>query len=81
MSQYKAWYELYRPREIQDLIFPNVLNGENKDADHIKKIFTKFYDEEFVRGNVLSYGPGGFGKQLSIKYFKERLLSILEIFL
>jgi len=59
---YKAWFEKHRPKTINELIFPKVLNGENKDSSYIKSIFEKFYNQEFIQGNVLSYGPGGFGK-------------------
>ena len=61
-QKYQAWFEKHRPRTIDDLVFPTVLNGEGKDPEYIKEIFKKFYNQEFVQGNVLSYGPGGFGK-------------------
>jgi len=59
---YISWFEKYRPRTIDELVFPTTLNGEKKDPQYIKDIFTKFYNEEFIRGNVLSYGKGGYGK-------------------
>ena len=73
-ATYKAWFEKYRPKTINELIFPKVLNGEEKDPNYIKQIFTKFYDEEFVRGNVLSYGPGGFGKTSLNKILQSKIV-------
>jgi len=71
---YQAWFEKYRPRTIDDLIFPKVLNGEEKDPEYIKSIFKKFYNEEFIAGNVLSYGPGGFGKTSLNKIMQGKIV-------
>ena len=71
---YKAWFEKYRPRTIDELIFPKTLNGEEKNPNYIKQIFKKFYDDEFVRGNVLSYGPGGFGKTSLNKILQSKIV-------
>ena len=59
---YQAWFEKHRPRTVDDLVFPTTLNSEGKDPEYIKEIFKRFYDQEFIQGNILSYGPGGFGK-------------------
>ena len=53
MADYKAWFEKYRPITINDLVFPN---------KEIQKTLTEFYDQEFIRGNILAYGPPGHGK-------------------
>ena len=53
MIDYKAWFEKYRPKEINEIVFPN---------PEIKETLDIFYDQEFIKGNVLSYGPAGFGK-------------------
>ena len=53
MQSYKAWFEKYRPRVIEDVIFPN---------EGIQETIKKFYDQEFIQGNILSYGPPGLGK-------------------
>lgn len=52
-SNYKAWFEKYRPRDISTVVFPN---------PDIEGIITGFYNDGFVKGNILSYGPPGFGK-------------------
>ncbi len=52
-AQYKAWFEKYRPRELKDIILPN---------ETIKQTIELFYEQEFIRGNLLSYGPPGLGK-------------------
>ncbi len=71
---YKAWFEKYRPKTVDELIFPKSLNGEEKDPSYIKDIFTKFYNDEFIRGNVLSYGPGGFGKTSLNKIMQSKIV-------
>lgn len=50
---YKAWFEKYRPKELREVVLPN------KD---IKDTLELFYNQEFIRGNILSYGPPGYGK-------------------
>ena len=50
---YKAWFEKYRPRIFEDIIFPN---------EDIKNTLKGFYDNGFIKGNILSYGPPGTGK-------------------
>lgn len=52
-QNYKAWFEKYRPFVIEEVVFPN---------QDIHDILKGFYDQEFVNGNILSYGPPGFGK-------------------
>ncbi len=52
-NNYKAWFEKYRPRELKDLVLPN---------EEIGQTLNLFYDQEFIRGNLLSYGPAGLGK-------------------
>jgi len=71
---YQAWFEKHRPKNIEELIFPKSLNGEEKDPKYVKEIFTTFYNEEFIRGNVLSYGPGGFGKTSLNKILQSKLI-------
>jgi len=53
MVSYKAWFEKYRPITLDEIIFPN---------ETIQNTLYDFYNNEFIRGNVLSYGPPGFGK-------------------
>jgi len=50
---YKAWFEKYRPRLFEDIVFPN---------EDISKTIEQFYSDGFIKGNILSYGPPGFGK-------------------
>jgi DNA polymerase III gamma/tau subunit len=52
-ENYKAWFEKYRPTVLEDIVFPN---------DNIQKVIKGFYDQEFINGNIISYGPPGFGK-------------------
>ena len=73
-TSYKAWFEKHRPRTINELIFPTVLNGEGKDPQYIKTIFEKFYDQEFIQGNVLSYGPAGRGKTSLNKIMQAKII-------
>lgn len=54
----KAWAEKYRPRTINDLIFPN---------DHIKSVVHKWYDTGKITENALFYGKPGTGKSSLIK--------------
>ena len=53
MSDYKAWFEKYRPRVLDDIVFP---------SKEIKSVMQTYYDNGFIKGNILSYGPGGYGK-------------------
>jgi len=71
---YKSWFEKHRPRTPDDLIFPSTLNGEGKDPEYIKDIFVKFYNNEFIQGNVLSYGPAGFGKTSLNKIMQAKII-------
>lgn len=50
---YKAWFEKYRPITLDDVTLPN---------ETIKKTLEVFYNNEFINGNLLSYGPAGYGK-------------------
>ena len=73
-QQYISWFEKYRPRTIDELIFPNIINGENKGAEYIRQIFTKFYNQEFIQGNVLSYGEAGRGKTSLNKILQGKIV-------
>lgn len=73
-KQYISWFEKYRPRTINELIFPNVINGENKGSDYIREIFTKFYNQEFIQGNILSYGEAGRGKTSLNKIMQGKIV-------
>lgn len=58
----RAWFMKYKPTKIEELVFPNTLNGSPVKPEDIKKIFIDAVNNQFIPGNVLSYGPGGFGK-------------------
>jgi DNA polymerase III gamma/tau subunit len=73
-QQYISWFEKYRPKTIDELIFPNVLNGEKKGSKYIRDIFTKFYNQEFIQGNVLSYGEAGRGKTSLNKIMQGKII-------
>jgi len=53
IQDYKAWFEKYRPRLFEEMVFPN---------EDIKDTLKGYYDNGFIKGNILSYGPPGFGK-------------------
>jgi len=73
-TQYVSWYEKFRPKTIDELIFPDTLNGEKKDPQYIKDIMKTFYDNEFIQGNILSYGKAGFGKTSLNKIFQGKII-------
>jgi len=52
-TNYKAWFEKFRPRSLKEMVFPNNV---------IHDTIAGFYNQEFINGNILSYGPPGFGK-------------------
>ena len=58
----QAWFMKYKPRTVDDIIFPSVLNEQQVDPNYIKELFSKYIQQGYVPGNILSYGPGGFGK-------------------
>ena len=81
-QQYISWFEKYRPKIIDELIFPNILNGEKKGSNYIRNIFTKFYNQEFIQGNVLSYGEAGRGKTSLNKILQGKVIKhINDIFI
>lgn len=49
----KAWFEKYRPEDINDVIFPD----QEKET-----LIRSFVEQGYIQGNILSYGPGGVGK-------------------
>ena len=49
----KAWFEKYRPRDINDIIFPD---------DEKELLIKQFIQQGYIQGNILSYGRGGVGK-------------------
>ncbi len=49
----KAWFEKYRPDNINDVIFPDL----EKET-----LIRTFVEQGYIQGNILSYGPGGVGK-------------------
>jgi DNA polymerase III gamma/tau subunit len=53
MKEYKAWFEKYRPTKLDEIVFPN---------QDIHTTIKEFYNNEFINGNILSYGPPGGGK-------------------
>lgn len=48
-----AWFEKYRPDNIDDVIFPD----QEKES-----LIRSFVEQGYIQGNILSYGPGGVGK-------------------
>jgi DNA polymerase III delta prime subunit len=70
----RAWYRKYQPKTMEELIFPNILNGQEMAPEEIKAKFIKMANDGFVPGNILSYGPGGFGKSSLTDILKASLL-------
>ena len=54
----KAWAEKYRPKTIDELIFPN---------EHIENVVRKWYNTGKITENALFYGKPGTGKSSLIK--------------
>jgi len=64
-TTYKAWFEKYRPRTLEEVVFPN---------QDIHDTIKTFYDQEFINGNILSYGPPGFGKTTLSEVLIHRII-------
>ena len=76
-----AWYRKYKPQNIDEIIFPNVINEKPADPNDIKDKFKKMIENRIIPGNILSYGPGGFGKSsLSEVLIKEIIKHQKDIF-
>jgi len=58
----RAWFMKHKPTTIDELVFPNILNGNKVKPEDIKNIFQEIVAKQFLGGNLLNYGPGGFGK-------------------
>jgi len=54
----EAWAEKYRPKNINDLIFPN---------EQLKLAVEQWYKQGYIDSNVLLYGKAGTGKSSLIK--------------
>ncbi len=54
----KSWAEKYRPRTLDDLIFP---------SNNIKNVVEKWYSVGYISENVLLFGKPGTGKSTLIK--------------
>ncbi len=70
-NNYKAWFEKYRPRELKDLVLPN---------EEIGQTLNLFYDQEFIRGNILSYGPPGLGKTSLTEILIHKIIKDRNVF-
>lgn len=62
--KYQAWFEKYRPRTIEETVLP----------DSVKKTITEFYNDGFIRGNILSYGKAGLGKTTINKLLINKII-------
>jgi len=78
----KAWYMKYKPEMIDQIIFPNILNEKPMDPKEIKDTFLQMLNNGGIQGNVLGYGPGGFGKSSLIDVIIKQLVkSAKDIFI
>ena len=48
-----TWYEKYRPTAFEDLVLPDA---------NTHTILEGFYNDSFIRGNILGHGESGYGK-------------------
>lgn len=60
-----SWAEKYRPKTIDDLIFPN---------KKWKKIALEWIENKKINGNVALFGPGGLGKTTLAKILIENII-------
>lgn len=65
MLNTKAWFITYQPKNINELIF---------DTEEHKNLITKWIEEKNINGNVLFYGPPGFGKTSTIEIIISELI-------
>jgi len=62
---YKAWFEKHRPVYLDDVVLPN---------DNIKETLVKFYEQSYIQGNIISYGPPGYGKTTLSEVMIHRII-------
>lgn len=60
-----SWTEKYKPLKLDDMVLPTV---------EIRKVLQDFYDNSFVKGNILSYGKPGLGKTAVKDVFRFRII-------
>jgi len=70
----QAWYMKYKPKNLDEIIFPTILNEAKKDPEEIKDLFKEMLKNGGIQGNVLGYGPGGFGKSSLIDVIIKELV-------
>ena len=61
-----SWAEKYRPKSLDDLIFPN---------QKWKSIIEKWINEKKICGNIALFGPGGLGKSTLAKIIINNIIS------
>lgn len=49
----KPWFEKHRPLKIEDVVF---------ESPVVEAKIKEFVEQGYIRGNIISYGPGGVGK-------------------
>lgn len=60
-----AWYEKYRSNSLESYIFEN---------EQQKKLITRWYENEYIDGNVLLYGSAGLGKTTIAQILVKRII-------
>ena len=61
-----SWAEKYRPKSLDDLIFPN---------QKWKSIIEKWINEKKICGNIALFGPGGLGKSTLAKIIINNIIN------
>lgn len=59
-----SWSAKYRPEKFEDIVFPN---------DKLQKKSEDFYNNDFIQGNILSYGHPGTGKTTLTRILKSKV--------
>jgi DNA polymerase III delta prime subunit len=65
----KPWFEKHRPRTMDDVVF---------ESSEVEKKIKDFVKEGYIRGNLISYGPGGVGKTTINKILLHSIIKNMD---